>query len=111
MRRTTIVLLAASAIPAMGQEPSPPPWFGGRVEMPAQGVAITFPDDWIAFDLTAGTDTQVDIANQVRGDSSRSCLTSPRRGYVRTPQRTAKPCWSLVRSRAVWSARSLTSRW
>jgi hypothetical protein len=75
MRRLTITVLAAcllgvGATPAIAQESSSPPWFGGRVEMPEHGVAITIPDDWIAFDLTADTDEQVDIVYQLMGDQS-----------------------------------------
>jgi hypothetical protein len=55
MRRLTIVLLAAcvlgtGATPAIAQEPSPPPWFGGRVEMPEHGFALTFPEGWTIFE-------------------------------------------------------------
>jgi len=61
MRRLTIALLAAcllgtSTVPALAQETSPPPWFGGRVEMPEHGFAVTIPEDWMAFDLGADTE-------------------------------------------------------
>ena len=42
------------------EDASPPPWLGGRVELPEQGFAVTLPDDW------AGFDTEVDVANDQR---------------------------------------------
>ena len=42
----------ALVTPTMSQEPSPepPPWFGGRVEMPEHGFALTLRAGWVAFD-------------------------------------------------------------
>jgi hypothetical protein len=63
MRRLLVTLLAtcllgASAVPAIAQEPSPPPWFGGRVEMPEYGFAVTVPGGWIAFDMMGDVESQ-----------------------------------------------------
>ena len=60
-------LLAGLLVLALGsgvvaQEPSPPPWFGGRVEMPEHGFAVILPDDWVAFDTGADVDGQVEAA-------------------------------------------------
>jgi len=38
--------------------PEPPPWFGGRVEMPEYGFAVTVPDGWVAFDMTGDVESQ-----------------------------------------------------
>ena len=64
MRRLAATLLAtclltASAAAAIAQEPSPPPWFGGRVEMASEGIAVTIPGDWVAIDLTADVKSQM----------------------------------------------------
>ena len=61
-------LLAGSLVLTLGvgvaaQAPSPPPWLGGRVEMPEQGFAVTLPDDWVALD------TSVDGLDQVEAIS------------------------------------------
>jgi hypothetical protein len=45
-------------------EPSAPPWFGGRVEMPKNGFALTLPDGWVAFDLSGDLDRQADAASE-----------------------------------------------
>jgi hypothetical protein len=85
MRRLTIALLTAcllgtSAIPAMAQStsPEPPPWFGGRVEMPEHGFAVTLPDDWVAFDTTMGVASQIETAGEVldaaRGSAQEALL-------------------------------------
>jgi len=57
------VLASVLTIPVAAQEPSPPPWFGGRVEMPEHGFAVTLPDDWVTYAPTA------DIASQVEAMS------------------------------------------
>jgi hypothetical protein len=71
MRPLTIALLAtcllgASAVPAIAQDVSPPPWFGGRVEMPSEGIAVTIPDDWVAIDM--GADVESQLARVGRSD-------------------------------------------
>ena len=56
MRRLTVTLVAACLLctgfgPAIAQDQSPPPWYGGRVEMPQHGFAVALPAGWVAFDL------------------------------------------------------------
>jgi hypothetical protein len=41
--------MAAGVVDAQSPSPEPPPWFGGRVEMPEHGFAVTVPDGWAAF--------------------------------------------------------------
>ena len=48
-----LVLTLGSGVVAQEPSPEPPPWFGGRVEMPEHGFAVTLPDDWVAFDPSA----------------------------------------------------------
>jgi len=50
---------------AMAQEPSPPPWFGGRVEMPEHGFAVTVPADWVTFDTAVDAVSQLEAASGV----------------------------------------------
>ncbi len=68
MRRLTAVLLAgwllgAITAPAIAQEPSPepPPWFGGRVEMPKHGFAVVLPDGAVAYDMTGDLESQLRV--------------------------------------------------
>jgi hypothetical protein len=50
-------------------DPPPPPWFGGRVELPRYGLALTVPDGWVAVDLTADIDGQAALlASRVQQD-------------------------------------------
>ena len=65
MRRLMAALLAVhllgtSATPVIAQELSSPPWFGGRVEMPEHGFAVTIPEDWVAFDLAVDAASQLE---------------------------------------------------
>jgi hypothetical protein len=65
---TRVGLLVPMLILALGsgvvaQSPSPPPWFGGRVEMPEHGFAVTLPDDWVGFDPAADALSQRDAAS------------------------------------------------
>jgi hypothetical protein len=53
-----LLLVLALGSGAVAQEPSPPPWFGGRVEMPEHGFAVTVPDGWVAIDITGDVDEQ-----------------------------------------------------
>ena len=46
----------------LAQSPSPPPWLGGRVEMPEHGFAITLPGDWVGLDTAADA-----LAQRARG--------------------------------------------
>ncbi len=55
-----MVLSLGSGVVA--SESQPPPWFGGRVEMPRHGIAVSIPTDWIAFDLTVELDAQLQAA-------------------------------------------------
>lgn len=48
-----LVLTLGSGAVAQEASPGPPPWLGGRVEMPGYGFAVTLPDDWVAFDTSA----------------------------------------------------------
>jgi len=83
MRRLTTALLGAcllgaSAAPVIAEETSPPPWFGGRVEMVEHGFAVTIPEDWMAFDLGADVDRQLKATHaRYRGlaGAERSCLS------------------------------------
>ena len=58
-----LVLVLSSGAVAQSSSPEPPPWFGGRVEMPEHGFALTVPNGWVAFDLTT------DIASQLKAAS------------------------------------------
>jgi len=62
---TAFVLVSMAAPPVVAQEPSPepPPWLGGRVEMPEHGFALTLPDDWVAFDTAADAASQLGAAS------------------------------------------------
>jgi hypothetical protein len=53
-----LVLALGSGVVAQSPSPTPPPWFGGRVEMPEHGFAVTVPDGGFAFDLTGDIYTQ-----------------------------------------------------
>ncbi len=57
-----LVAALGSGAAAQDSPPEPPPWFGGRVELPEHGVAVTFPDDLVAFDLTEDIGAQVEAA-------------------------------------------------
>ena len=57
-----LVLALGSGVVAQEPSPEPPPWFGGRVEMPEHGFAVTGPDHWVAFDATGDVDEQVRTA-------------------------------------------------
>ena len=57
-----LALTLGTGVVAQSPSPEPPPWFGGRVEMPEHGVAVTFPDDLVAFDLTEDIGAQVEAA-------------------------------------------------
>lgn len=56
-----VALLLSLSSGASGQSPSPepPPWLGGRVEMPEHGFALTLPEGWVAFDLTGDIEAQL----------------------------------------------------
>lgn len=58
-----LVLALGSGTVAQSPSPDPPPWFGGRVEMPEHGFAVTLPDDWVAFDTSADAVSQVGAAS------------------------------------------------
>ena len=63
-----LVLALSSGAVAQEPSPEPPPWFGGRVEMPEHGFAVTLPDDWVAFVPGADIQAQVDaLESQIGG--------------------------------------------
>jgi hypothetical protein len=66
-----IVAVCVMAIPAQAQAPSDPPSFGGRVEVTEHGVAVTFPQSWLAFDLTGDIDARVADIEAARGNAFR----------------------------------------
>ena len=57
-----LVLALGSGVVAQSPSPEPPPWFGGRVEMPEHGFAVTIPEDWVAFDTSIGALGQLQSA-------------------------------------------------
>jgi len=61
------VLVLGTGVVAQPPSPSPepPPWFGGRVEMPEHGFAVTVPDGWVAFDLAGDIADQLDAVDLV----------------------------------------------
>ena len=70
MRRLSALLVVACLLgigagSAIAQSPSPPPWFGGRVEMPEHGFAVTLPDEWVGFDTAADAMSQREAASGV----------------------------------------------
>lgn len=65
---TAACLLGALYVPAMALEPTSPPSFGGRVELPESGVAVTFPEGWLTFDLAADIDARVKSIETALGD-------------------------------------------
>ena len=63
-------LLAGMLVLALGsgvvaQESSPPPWIGGRGEMPEHGFAVTLPDGWVGFDVSGDIESQLGVALDV----------------------------------------------
>ena len=59
------LLVVALGSGAVAQEPSPepPPWVGGRVEMPEHGFAVTLPDDWVTFAASVDVGSQLEAAS------------------------------------------------
>ena len=64
-----LVSALGSGTLAQSPSPEPPPWFGGRVEMPEHGFAVTLPDDWVAFDTAGDTESQLEAASGFLGTS------------------------------------------
>ena len=62
-----LVLALGSGVVAQGASPpaSPPPWFGGHVDMPEHGFAVTLPDDWVALDPIVDLTAQLEAASAV----------------------------------------------
>ena len=58
-----LVLTLGSGVVAQEPSPEPPPWFGGRVEMPEHGFAVTLPDDWVGIDLSVDAASQLEVAS------------------------------------------------
>lgn len=80
-------LLAGLLVVALGsgvvaQSPSPPPWFGGRVEMPEHGFAWMLPDGWVGFDPSADIEAQIDAAFAAEGNDSVVSEATVRRNLV-----------------------------
>ena len=77
MQRRFVALLSAclltgQALAASAEEPSPPPWFGGRLE--TDTFALTIPDDWV------GVDVQDDLRAQAQALADRFDATTGRCG-------------------------------
>jgi len=53
-----LVLTLGFGAVAQSPSPVPPPWFGGRVEMPEYGFAVTVPDGWVAVDVMGDVESQ-----------------------------------------------------
>ena len=74
----------------------PPPWFGGCVELPVHGIALTVPSDWLVLDPTADIEAQ---AAAVFSDSDRSSVADSLRraldGAVLLAWSTAGPTCDL----------------
>jgi len=68
--------LVASPVVAEEPSPAPPPWFGGRVEIPEHGYAVTIPEDWAAFDMTADDETQTQVISRVFGAALQDLMPS-----------------------------------
>jgi hypothetical protein len=66
-------VLLAGTTAASAQEHTPPPWFGGRVEMP--DFALTMPDDWVAFDVDRDLDAQAESFARLVNEASGGCDT------------------------------------
>lgn len=62
-----LVLVLGTEAVAQSPSPEPPPWFGGRVEMPEQGFAVALPVDWVGFDATTDAASQAEAASDVLG--------------------------------------------
>ncbi len=62
-----LVIALGSGVVAQEPSPEPPPWFGGRVEMPEHGFAVTVLDGWVAMDMTTEVGRQLDTAMEVGG--------------------------------------------
>ena len=58
-----LALTLGSGVVAQSPSPEPPPWFGGRVEMPEHGFAVTMPDDWVTFDASTDVGSQLEAAS------------------------------------------------
>ena len=56
---------------ATSQGPSPPPWFGGRVEMPEHRFALALPSDWLYADALVVPDDWWDLDNGPPADQAR----------------------------------------
>ena len=54
-----LVLTLGSGVVAQSPSPEPPPWFGGRVEMPEHGFAVTLPEHLVALDPGGDVDGQL----------------------------------------------------
>ena len=81
-----LTLVLGSGTVAQEPSPEPPPWFGGRVEMPEHGFAVMVPDGWLAFDLAGDVEEQARAATAaIYPDASEAAIESSA-GYVRSLQ-------------------------
>jgi hypothetical protein len=71
-----LVLALGSGTVAQSPSPEPPPWLGGRVEMPEHGFAITLRDGWVAVDMTADEEAQTQAVSSMFGDDFADVLPS-----------------------------------
>ena len=77
-----LVLALGSGVVAQEPSPEPPPWFGGRVEMPENGFAVTVPDGWIAFDLEGDVVAQVEAVQARAPETPTETLDGWRSGLT-----------------------------
>lgn len=72
---------------AQSPSPEPPPWFGGRVEMPEHGFAVTVPEGWLAFgpeDLEEQVEVAADWLHPNSPDERRDIFERFSRALART---------------------------
>ena len=77
-----LVLLLTPGAVAQPPSPEPPPWLGGRVEMPEYGFAVTVLDDWVAYDPASDADSQVEAVSGLWDPAIRSVAESKVRGNL-----------------------------
>ena len=91
------LMVLALSVGTVAQEPSPPPWIGGRVEMPEHGFAVTLPDDWAGFDPGGHIDGQLMAAQALDGRLNASAAAVVREDLAGAEQRgQALMAWDLA---------------